>query len=472
MKISLKAAGNYCIYGIFMVLMLAGCGGSSTTPAVLTSIAITPDPVYIGTGTTLQLTATGNYSDGTTANLTSSVKWTSANPTTIASVGAAGLLTAISINPGDTTTVTAALNGIISPKVTVTLTLASSIASTDLITARYDHTATELLAASGVVVAGGFGTASKALKSAELYDLTNKTWSSLPDMNFARRDHTETLLANGKVLLLGGGGDPGVNDLDTAELYDPATKTWALPTTLSTLNETRSYHTATLLTNGKVLVVGGGLDNRNEIYDPAAAGGTKAAFAATDISPTGRYSQTATRLKDGSVLVVGGFDGAIALKSAELFDPTALINGTPIPNLSTGRYLHSATLLNDGRVLVAGGTDEKGQIFASAELYNPVSNTWSPAASMHTPRYGQTSTLMPGSNQVLVMGGVDSTGLSISSAELYDPATNTWTPTANLQFGRDVGTATLLTSGPNIGSVLVTGGIGATGILNSVELHN
>jgi hypothetical protein len=81
--------------------------GSGTT-ATLVSIAVTPSPASVPLGTTLQLTATGSYSDGTKQNLTSSASWSSSSSGT-ASVNNAGLTTGVSIGSA---TVTATLNSI------------------------------------------------------------------------------------------------------------------------------------------------------------------------------------------------------------------------------------------------------------------------------------------------------------------------------------------------------------------------
>jgi hypothetical protein len=62
-----------------------------------------------------------------------------------------------------------------------------------------------------------------------------------------RIGHTATLLTDGKVLVAGGGSD-------TAELFDPSTGTF---TAIGKLSAARAYHTATLLADGKVLVTGG-----------------------------------------------------------------------------------------------------------------------------------------------------------------------------------------------------------------------
>src|SRR5204863_6843884 len=89
-------------------------------------------------------------------------------------------------------------------------------------------------------------------------------------MAATRVNHTATLLLNGKVLVVGGFSAYGGPALATAELYDPATETW---TATSGLTTARSYHTATLLDNGKVLVAGGygssGPSASAELYDPA-----------------------------------------------------------------------------------------------------------------------------------------------------------------------------------------------------------
>ena len=396
-----------------IALILEGCGGSApNAPATLSNIAISPNPVFIGAGTTLGLTATGNYSDRTSANLTSQVMWTSA-ASGVASVGAGGLVTAVA-SSGASTTITAALNGVTSPAVPISVTTAGSSSTNGLITARYDHTAT-LLNDGTVLVAGGYGTAGNALASAELYYpvasgvIPAGTWTPTGSMVSARRDHTATFLpTTGQVVQIGGGN---VTDLNSAEIYTPTgTGTWA---SYGILNTPRSYHTATLLTTGKILVVGGGgLTNYNELYDPTHPFNTSS-ITANDISPTGRYSHTATLLPDGRVLVVGGFANSATvpgagsvLASVELCD-AAGSTMTQADSLVTGRYLHSATLLGNGKVLVVGGIDSNGNIIASAELFDPSAvpgSQWTSAGNLFTPRFGHIATLMP-SGQVLVMGG-------------------------------------------------------------------
>ncbi len=225
----------------------------------------------------------------------------------------------------------------------------------------------------------------------------------------------------------------------------------------------RYYHTATLLSDGRVLVVGGegsggGYLASAELYNPATG-----LWTATGSLHTGRSAHTATLLADGRVLVAGGYASGY-LTSAEVYDP-ATGQWTVTGSMGQGRARFAAVRLADGRVLAVGG--EGPDYLSSAELYDPATGQWTPTGSLNTARLGHTATALPG-GQVLAAGGKGSGWTDLASAELYDPATGQWTATADLGTARWAHTATALPDG----RVLVAGGESANQRTGSAELFS
>ena len=275
-------------------------------------------------------------------------------------------------------------------------------------------------------------------------------FNSTGSMAYQRYNHTATRLLDGRVLVVAG-RDADYGPLATAELYNPATGTWTNAASLNN-GEDREFHTATLLPNGKVLVVGGlhqsaytYLAYSSQVYNP-----TNASWSVG--GPSGFYGHTATLLANGKVLIVGGTGilGSGPYSSVYLYDPGS--NSSSLTNgLRAARAFHTATLLTNGKVLIQGGGTN------SAELYNPTNGTWTATGS---PLFsGNNSSLLP-NGKVLVVGG--------TNAELYDPNTGTWSSTSSPVHGGD--SATLL---PN-GKVLVVGAYHDefNNYLPSAELYN
>ena len=192
---------------------------------------------------------------------------------------------------------------------------------------------------------------------------------------------------------------------------------------------------------------------------------------------TQRTAAAATLLANGKVLAVGGgISSRNVTATAELFDPAATGCGSGITgcwtltgSLGQARAGHTATLLPNGKVLVAGGSAlGGGNSFTSIELYDPVAGTWSLVGLMQNARTAHQATLLP-DGKILLTGGVF--GLfseqPLRTSELVDPASPATTTAADQMLvdrgtaiaaapGLSAFTATLL---PN-GKVLVTGGAG------------
>jgi hypothetical protein len=255
-----------------------------------------------------------------------------------------------------------------------------------------------------------------------------------------------------------GGWDNNGDILTSAEIYDPASAAW-LPA--ATLRNARAGHAAITLPDGRVLVVGGCFGSQAsgavsspgqpwdvqamaEVYDPRAN-----SWQAAGQLAEGRCWPTATLLADGRVLVVGGSDRTgRPVAGAELYDPNRN-SWSSAGRLRVAREGHTATLLPDGQVLVAGGYN--GEALASTELYNPAANTWTPTTSMHQARAYHTAALLQ-NGKVLVIGGATG-GLPSQDTEAYDPRANTWTPAGPLPAPYAFHLTTVLANG----LVVVTG---------------
>ncbi|HYY72836.1 MAG TPA: kelch repeat-containing protein [Candidatus Bathyarchaeia archaeon] len=296
---------------------------------------------------------------------------------------------------------------------------------------RVAHTAT-LLANCKVLITGGAADVSEAaVSSAELYDPGTATFAATAgSMTAARAVHTATLLKDGRVLIAGGDGiffnglqNPGIQSLASAELFDPNTGKF---TATAPMSQARETHTATLLNDERVLIAAGSdgaVGNTNppatvlgsaELYDPATG-----KFVAAKNMTTSRSFHTATLLSTGNVLVAGGIANTGAfLATAELFDPVSGNFTATTGPMAAPRFYHDATALNDGTVLLCGGNDGIANALATAEIYDPAAGTFATAPSMLDARIWHTSTLLQ-NGKVLVTGGAHANNALVATAEVY-----------------------------------------------------
>ena len=292
-------------------------------------------------------------------------------------------------------------------------------------------------------------------------------WTAVTSMESRRRAHRAVRLASGKVLVAGG------DFLSSAELYDPGLNTWSAAGTMSA---TRREFTLTVLASGKVLAAGAMADSgfsvsSADLYDPAS----NTWSAAAPMTSARQYHQ-ATLLSTGKVLVTGGnapggvSTPSITVQTAELYD-SVTNTWSPAGFMSVGRTRHTATLLASGKVLLAGGeTGASGSspptYLSTAELYDPSSNTWSNAKEMKNTRSAHTASLLNDGRVLVAAGSWPWT----TTSEIYDATTNTWVSTKPLVTARDRHAAAVLPSG----KVVVVGGLagGAGSELASTEVFD
>lgn len=424
----------------------------TVTPAVVQFISIAPNPATSGIGISIQLTATGTYSDGATLDVTTSSTWASSSPAVAAVVSTTGRLTGQSLGSAS---ISATLGSVVG-NVAASITSDRWYPAGTLRSAHCNHQAT-LLQTGKVLVTGGVCSIG-AEATAEIYDPATNAWTSVAPMHVERAFYTATLLADGRVLVAGGSGIGGPWPPNrSVEIYDPVTNTWSLAPSMSV---ERTRHTATRLADGRVLIAGGmaqnGFNRTAEIFDPASGTWSPAGDLSAD-----RANHAAVRLPNGRVLVAGGQSANASYTSAEIFDPVSN-TWSMADAMSIDRVGPTLTLLSNGSVLVVGGlSNGPAQYPVSTEIYDPTTDDWSLAASLSTPRVLHTATGL-NDGTVLVAGG--SSGVYNASSERYDPAANAWLPAGLLNVARGGHTATLLPSG----AVIVTGGHNAS---FSTELH-
>ncbi len=236
------------------------------------------------------------------------------------------------------------------------------------------------------------------------------------------------------------------------------------------LNADRSAHTATLLTDGRVLVVGGSTDARAEILDQ---NGTNPQFSGA--LATNRLNQAAVLLQNGSVWVVGGQPqgGGDYLASTELFDPTTGIFSAG-PSLSTARKVPTLNLLHNGKVLICGGQSDFSTYLDTCELYDPTAETITlvPGTMQHA-RAGHTTVLLQ-DGDVLICGGLEAQNTPVASCDTYNVETNTFTAVQPMNEARASHTATILMYAweSPYHRVLVVGGRSSSMALASSEIYD
>ncbi len=348
-------------------------------------------------------------------------------------------------------------------------------------TIRAIHNAT-LLADGRVLITGGGFTGTPP----EVYDPVSNTFNinhlsafdgtKKYDLDFNVSNHikhTTTLLPDGQILLFA--ELPGWDRCSF--LFNPRTNTCHLLSKKRALDRVVYDHTATLLPSGYVLIIGADGFGTAELFDPK--GNIFIYTKGMNLHHDGGF--TATLLSDGQVLIAGGWaeyadNPSSSVSMAELFDLGTDAKFTPTGSMTIGRGAANAILLSDGRVLIIGGVGTREGVYpnnrpqqvASTDLYDPKTGTFTESSAMNVVRRRHTTTLLP-DGHILITGGIEGNYdyKALDSAELYDPETDTFrliNPMTTPRYGH---TATLLLDG----RVLITGGNDGSKRLASAEVY-
>ncbi len=279
-----------------------------------------------------------------------------------------------------------------------------------------------------------------------------KGWIPTGYLSIARAGHTATLLSDGRVLVAGGYTYNG-KALSSAEIYDPTSARWS---TAASMHHARSRHAATRLDDGRVLVAGGYSNDEvtraAETYDPAAD-------RWTIVSPMNQFrmGHTLSQLDTNSAIAVGGLAPSEGpLNSSETYRVDT--DQWELGSFLHPHCFHAAALAASNRLLISGGYSSKDFNMNVPDPYSSYyfdsHGPWFGAGNLNYGRAWHTATTLA-DETVLAVGGISSLNGSPSfGAELFDPNRNLWFTTPNMHTARALHTATKLPDE----TVLVVGG--------------
>jgi len=279
-----------------------------------------------------------------------------------------------------------------------------------------------------LVTGGHVGSAHVGVTDANTFNPTTRQWSRVASMNTPRWYPTTTALPSGRILVTAGEIDCNNCDADISEVYNPLTNTWT--ELLGAPNALPYYPHMFVLPDGRVLaaattrapIMSQILDINAQtwtVVDPNVVdGGSSVMYLPGKVmkSGTSYHPDDPTVPSDDTTYVLDMTQASPAWRQT--------------PSMAFPRTYHTLTLLPDGTVLATGGGPTTDAIAVNdaikvAELWSPVTETWSTMGSMQRPRlYHSTALLLPDARVLLAGGGrfFNQTDPSDQlSGEIYSP---------------------------------------------------
>ncbi len=345
----------------------------------------------------------------------------------------------------------------------------------NLNTARSNHSMTEL-SDGKILVFGGKNANNATTQSYEIYRPSNQNWQTFPGTSLtARSHHTATKLSDGRVVIIGG-KDTGGFPVSTIHILKND-ENWLTPNTPAGFNSAIFGHTANLINQNKILIIGGSIyNNSSSSFSSTKQVGILTISSENELSwdalaelPIGRQNHTAT-IVDQDVYIIGGFK--IQGNSSYTLGTILKLNltnntWTSINNINFFRVNHTSTLLPNKKIAIIGGTTDVniGTAYSiplkSFHIYNPYYDPNEDAGPLNvmaenlTGHSGHETHLLP-NGSLLVIGGDNTNSSSPVTVELYDQNITSWRQLSDKQFDT-VGFKSILYQGRKI---ISTGGTG------------
>ena len=231
-------------------------------------------------------------------------------------------------------------------------------------------------------------------------------------------------------VLVTGGEDFNENASKQSEFFDPGTGSW-----VATCPTNARHDEGQIVTSqGRIYVIGGETLTAHtkamDIYSPVTG-----KFRVGASMNATREDFAAVTLKSGRILAIGGFNNSENPRNtAEILTSTGWV--VLANRLKVARGAHCAAVMTggsrSGQVLIAGGTsaDESSPNLKSAERYNPATGVFvlTKGHMVFARAYADCTALPNGT--VLITGGIDNSLKALATAEIYDPSTDSFSQTA------------------------------------------